>query len=85
MQSKPQEQLLEEELGFEDVPGLLLATERKQDGGSPEHITAHRSLGAISNLCAQGSMGVGLSRHCQLQLPPHPCGKGTHRLPMRGT
>ncbi|KAK4813865.1 hypothetical protein QYF61_001963 [Mycteria americana] len=66
MQPKPEQQLLkelEEELGSEgDVPGLLLAAERKQDGGSPEHLTAHRSLGAVSNLHAQGSMGFGLEQ-----------------------
>lgn len=49
MQPKPQQRLLkelEEEPGFEgDVLGLVLTAERKQGEGSPEHLTAHRSLG----------------------------------------
>lgn len=54
---------LKEELRFEGVvPGLLLAAERKQDEESPEHRTALCSLGAVSELHAQRSMGFGLEQ-----------------------
>lgn len=77
---KPQQQPLEEELWLkEDVPGLLLATERKQEG--LQNISLPISPWGLFPTYLPGGPWFWLRADtAEPWLPPHPHGKENHHL-----